>query len=59
MNGDKIPAYKKAKGSAGVSGAGTGVKSAPKTTRKGPGSVNPAGATDSRPQNSDRTQSAR
>ncbi len=56
---EKIPSYKKAKGSKGVSGAGTGISSAPKTTRSGPGTVSPCGATDSRPANSDRSQSAR
>jgi hypothetical protein len=57
---DKIPSYKKVKGSKGISGIGGGVKAAPKADSKDKaGSINPSGVMDSRPSPDDPVQSAR
>lgn len=50
-------AYKKAKGSKGISGAKSG--SQPKTPKSKPASMEYCGLADSRPSNSDRKQSAK
>jgi len=57
--GDKIPSYTKVKGSKGISGVGGGVSAAPDTGKKKAGTMDPSGVMDSRPENSDRTQSAK